>query len=70
MNSHDHQCNSSDEWHQNLLDGCNDIFNRLSDIIDILKTAQQKEIPAARRLRLFSRNEETLIPVPVKMNRL
>jgi len=69
MNSHDHQCNSSDEWHQNLLNGCNDIFNRLSDIIDILKTCQHHEVPAGRRLRLFSKNDETLIPVPVKTNR-
>jgi len=69
MNSHDHQFNSSDEWHQNLLDGCNDIFNRLTDVIDILKTTQHDQFPAARRLRLFSKNEETLIPVPVRTNR-
>ena len=69
MNSHDHQYNSSDEWHQNLLDGCNDIFNRLTGVIDILKSSQQNEIPVARRLRLFSKNEEMLIPVPVKTHR-
>lgn len=52
MNSHDFNCTNSDEWHQNLLEGCNDVVIRLTHVIDILRVSHQADVPFSRRLRL------------------
>ncbi len=66
MNSHDCNCINSDEWHQNLLEGCNDVVARLTHVIDILKGCHQADVPLSRRLRLVGVTEEILAPVTGK----
>ena len=66
MNSHDCNCFNSDEWHQNLLEGCNDVFDRLTRVIDILKACHQADVPLSRRLRLVGVAEDILTPVKAK----
>jgi hypothetical protein len=69
MNSHD--CNSinSDEWHKNLLEGCNDVVNRLTHVIDILKDCHQAGAPLSKRLRLVGFAEDLLAPAAAKARR-
>ena len=66
MNSHDFNCINSDEWHQNLLEGCNDVVFRLTHVIDILKVCHQADVPLSRRLRLAGFAEDILAPVALK----
>ena len=66
MNSHDCDCINPDEWHQNLLEGCNDVVIRLTHVIDLLKKCHQADLPLSRRLRLVGVAEDTLVPVSVK----
>lgn len=66
MNNYDCNCLNSEEWHKNLLEGCNDVLFRLTHIIDILKTTQQADPAPSHRFRLVGVAEDILAPVAVK----
>ena len=59
MNSRIDNCTNSDQWHQDLLEGCHDIVDRLSHIIDVLKSSQVLDVPKSRRLRLVLETDDT-----------
>ena len=59
MNSRTCNCTSSNDWHQDQLEGCHDIVNRLAHVIDILKSSHAIDIAGTRRLRLVLGTDET-----------
>ena len=61
MNSHECNSNSSDEWHQNLLEGCNDIADRLTYVVNILNADHPADLQVSRRLRVVGQSKEALV---------
>ncbi|MCA9012725.1 MAG: hypothetical protein KDB01_23395 [Planctomycetaceae bacterium] len=58
MNSHEFNCENSNEWHQDLLEGCNDIADRLTTVVDILNASPVMNLPVPRSLRLVGQRNE------------
>ena len=61
MNSHECNCDSSNEWHQTLLDGCNDVADRLTLVVDILNASHVVNVPVPRSLRLVGQRNEAVL---------
>ena len=69
MNNHESNSCVSDEWHQNLLEGCNDVVNRLMDVVEILRQSHLIDRPASHRLRLIGQHQEIVAPTRSKQLR-
>jgi hypothetical protein len=61
MSSHEFNCENSNEWHQNLLEGCNDIADRLTLVVDILNSSPVVNVPVSRSLRLVGQRNEACL---------
>lgn len=61
MNSHEFNCENSSEWHQNLLEGCNDIADRLTTVVEILNASPVVNMPVPRSLRLVGQRNEAFL---------
>mgnify|MGYP007009267967 CR=1 FL=1 len=62
MNSLTCDCTNSNQWHLELLEGCDDIVDRLTHVVDVLQPRHSIHNSNSFRLRLVLETDETTAP--------